>query len=475
MAQGKVYRNCSSLTTPPAIQGPEVSATWRRTSRADVLMTVWMPQDTVDSEVYVKTPRGHSAVTMDPWTSSTWSKPWNKHHTPNRVTKDKLNRFVQWKTHKGISLNKTARRQGQNRRSSWSPKPTRKYNPRALGLISGPCPSHSSRQVQLNNIRKEEDEECSPNPRKRAREGTPFTIHEAPLVVSSDEEEYQDKTSPISPPDHEKGHSTVHEYEPKSLVYPPPSDSSDEEDSMPDLETPEEGMSPVPDHSNDSGYETQGSAPADVNANQDSFQDKDRQRTLAQALEKELHGAPWQKESVKGPLEDLEKITKVAKPIYDGFWCDRDQEIINRLDQAAKRLKEKRAAQLQDNQEDDTAIPVTSNLEKSCSLCNEPIGHHVLQCSKETLQDTLKEDIHSTSVEPLTGPPMIGTVYLNIPLSSVNHCNVFLPYRITPQSSLGATLGVHMSVTAYWNLSTMSWVWPIGTTRLNLVPTPLSI
>ena len=59
MAQGKVYRNCSNLTTPTAIQGPEVSATWRRTSRGEVLMTVQMPQDTDDSEVYVKTPRGH--------------------------------------------------------------------------------------------------------------------------------------------------------------------------------------------------------------------------------------------------------------------------------------------------------------------------------------------------------------------------------------------------------------------------------
>ena len=36
--------------------------------------------------------------------------------------------------------------------------------------------------------------------------------------------------------------------------------------------------------------------------------------------------------------------------------------IIDRLDQAAKRLKEKRAAQLQDNKEDDTAVPATSNL-----------------------------------------------------------------------------------------------------------------
>ena len=86
-------------------------------------------------------------------------------------------------------------------------------------------------------------------------------------------------------------------------------------------------------------------APADVNTDQDSFQDKDRQKALAQALEDDLSKAPWQKESAKGPLEDLEKIAKVAKPIYDGFWCDRDQDIIDRLDQAAKRLKEKRAAQ----------------------------------------------------------------------------------------------------------------------------------
>ena len=263
--------------------------------------------------------------------------------------------------------------------------------------------------MQLNKIRKEEDEECSPNPRKRAREATPFATHEAPLEISSDEEEDQDKTSPTSPPDHERGHPTVHEYQPKSPVYPPPSDSSDDEDfsSMPDLVTPEEGMSPVTDHSNDSGYETCGSAPADVNANQDSFQDKDRQKTLAQGLEKELHKAPWKKQLATGPIDDLKKMTKTVKPIYEGFWYNSDQDILARLDQAAKKLKERRNAQLQDNQEDDNAMPATPNLEKSYSLSDEPIGHHVLQCSKETLQDTLKEVIHSTPVEPLTGPPKI--------------------------------------------------------------------
>ena len=37
-----------------------------------------------------------------------------------------------------------------------------------------------------------------------------------------------------------------------------------------------------------------------------------------------------------------------------------------------------------------------------------------------------------------------------------------------PRSSLGATLGVRMSATAYRNHSTVSSVWPIGTSRLNL-------
>ena len=96
-------------------------------------------------------------------------------------------------------------------------------------------------------------------------------------MISSEEEEEEDKTLPTSPPDHEKGHPAVYEYHPKSSVYPPPSDSLDEEDfsSMPKLVTLAEGMSPVPDHSNDSGYEAQGTAPAGVNADQDCFQDKD--------------------------------------------------------------------------------------------------------------------------------------------------------------------------------------------------------
>ena len=60
---------------------------------------------------------------------------------------------------------------------------------------------------------------------------------------------------------------------------------------------------------------------------------------------------------------------------------------------------------------------------------------------------------------------MIGTVYPNIPLSSAS-------LHGHPRSSLGAALGVRMSATAYGNLSTVSSVWPIGASRLNLRPRP---
>ena len=123
------------LNSPPSIYGAEVSAEWKRTRKGEVIMTVRMPHDAVDSEVYIKTPRGHSGILMDPWTSSTWRKKWSNYHTPNKVTKDKLNRFNQERTHQCISLHKTAGRQKQFRNSYWSPRPNRK-NSHAYGLIA---------------------------------------------------------------------------------------------------------------------------------------------------------------------------------------------------------------------------------------------------------------------------------------------------------------------------------------------------
>ena len=102
-----------ALKTPPSISGEEVSAKWKRTYSGEVIMTVRMPLDTVDLEVHIKTPRGHSGIQMDPWMSSTWKRNLDPppYYPPNRVTKDELTKFRREKTHNHISLHITAGRQ----------------------------------------------------------------------------------------------------------------------------------------------------------------------------------------------------------------------------------------------------------------------------------------------------------------------------------------------------------------------------
>ena len=71
-----------ALNSPPSIYGAEVSAEWKSSRNGEVIMTVKMPHDTVDTEVYIKTPRGHSGIQMDPWISATVRKIWSSQHTP---------------------------------------------------------------------------------------------------------------------------------------------------------------------------------------------------------------------------------------------------------------------------------------------------------------------------------------------------------------------------------------------------------
>ena len=49
--------NDGLLTNPPLIVGMEVSARWKRTWKGEVIITIVMPNDVVDTEVYVKTPQ----------------------------------------------------------------------------------------------------------------------------------------------------------------------------------------------------------------------------------------------------------------------------------------------------------------------------------------------------------------------------------------------------------------------------------
>ena len=206
---------------------------------------------------------------MDPWTSSTWRKKWSNYHTPNKVTKDKLNRFNQERTHRCISLHKTAGRQKQFRNSYWSPRPNRKQNPLPYGLSAG---HPSAKQHQLNKVRHRSSSGMEKSPRKRIREMSPTGSLADPVLVSSSDEETETPDedhpvtlSPQSPPDHERGHQPL-EYVPKSPVYPPPDDSSEnaEFSSIPDLETPREQMSPVQGKPKEPDHATHMKAPADA-------------------------------------------------------------------------------------------------------------------------------------------------------------------------------------------------------------------
>ena len=241
-----------------------MSAEWKRTRKGEVTMTVRMPLEAVDSEIYIKTPRGHSGISMDPWTSSTWSKKWSTYHTPNQVTKDKLNKFNQERTHRCISLHKTVGRQKQFRNSYWSPRPNRKQHPLPYGL--------SADHPKLNKVRHRSSSGMEKSPRKRTREMSPTGSLADPVLVSSSDEETEmpDEDHPVtlspqSPLDHERGHQPL-EYVPKSPVYPPSDDSSENAEvcSIPDLETPREQMSPVQGKQKQPDHEIHMTVPADA-------------------------------------------------------------------------------------------------------------------------------------------------------------------------------------------------------------------
>ena len=113
----------NSLTTPPPIVGMEVSARWKRTWKGGVIMTIVMPENVIDTEVYVKTSKEHIGLQMDPWMSCSWKRTWSSTHPPNTQTKEKIRKFRLLKAGRRISLFRTAGRPRQRWNSHWSPRP----------------------------------------------------------------------------------------------------------------------------------------------------------------------------------------------------------------------------------------------------------------------------------------------------------------------------------------------------------------
>ena len=149
---------------------------------------------------------------------------------------------------------------------------------------------------------------------------------------------------------------------------------------MPGLETPRDNLSPIPERQEDSGYETQGSAPADTNQDIDNFKDKDRQKELTSKLSEELSKAPWQHDPTVQAISEAERISKTVKPIYDGFWQKSDEDILSRLDAAIRELKDRRTAKRQDGNDSRDTNPTATTTH--CGICDEPLGHHAMHQGK---------------------------------------------------------------------------------------------
>ena len=107
------------------------------------------------------------------------------------------------------------------------------------------------------------------------------------------------------------------------------------------------------------------------------------------------------------PLTKLERLSKTVKPAHEDFWNTSERDIFIRLNEAAKKLEAsqpelKKDAALQNSQVEDQVSP-----SDECVSCHQPVGHHLLKCSKDTLQQDLTEALHEVPVEPLKAPPKV--------------------------------------------------------------------
>ena len=176
---------------------------------------------------------------------------------------------------------------------------------------------------------------------------------------------------------------------------------------LPDLERSREQTTPDAEEFRKTDHVNNMEVPADANADKDHFQDIDRQNTLRQKLAKELSEAPWSEDTSGQPLKKLERLSKTVKPAHEDYWNTQERDIFIRLNEAAKKLEvsqpeAKKDAALQNSQVEDQVSP-----SDKCVYCHQPVGHHLLKCSRDTLQQDLIEAVHEIHVEPLKAPPKV--------------------------------------------------------------------
>ena len=135
MTQRKEFCNSRTFSSPSPVVNPEVSAQWMRDGRGEVLISLKVPRDIVDAELFVKTIKGQFGILMDPWSSSQLEKVLEPAtHPTTRLLRKKIQHLRQVKAERRISLHRMAGQMSSTRRSTWKTAPPQ-YNPRAEGLL----------------------------------------------------------------------------------------------------------------------------------------------------------------------------------------------------------------------------------------------------------------------------------------------------------------------------------------------------
>ena len=243
MAQRKEFCISRTFSSPSPVVNPEVSVQWTRDGRGEVLISLKVPQDIVDAELFMKTTKGHFGILMDLWSSSIWRKYWSQWHTPNKITKEKIWCLRQVKAERRISLHRTAGQTSLTKRLTWKTAPPQ-YNPRAEGLLdqNDPWPKGAGKiQRKLNKVRFES------RPRKRQRPMPQENEETDPQIVISSEWGWTEGTRgrahrrrrpPQSPPE-EARKEIYPTHTPQSHPpYPPPEDDDWETEKSPRIGHP---------------------------------------------------------------------------------------------------------------------------------------------------------------------------------------------------------------------------------------------
>ena len=236
MARQMNYPNSKELlTTPPPIVDSDVSARWKRTWKREVVMTVILPDDVVDTELYVKTTRGHIGIQMDPWMSCSWKRNWSSSHPPNTQTKEKMRKFRLQRAGRRMSLFRTS-----GRNSYRSPRPDTRWCKNIFHKHNHTrrTPSPSKSAVRRHNKSPSPQLQWARKPERDWSDSTDSAPETAAYHEQSPAAPEQVKStllSPESPPDYERGLSTT-DYIPKSPIYHPAGYSDEEEDSELDSE-----------------------------------------------------------------------------------------------------------------------------------------------------------------------------------------------------------------------------------------------